>query len=216
MLSKLTWRRAALVILYLGLLAGGSVLGHHLYELLRPEMEAADPKALRAMIATATALYVVTSALPFVPGAEIGFGMILIMGSKIAVLVYSAMVAALLVAYAAGRIVPAKALAAFFDYIGLNRARDLVLHTAPLDPKARLEFLASKAPHKIVPFLLRHRYIALLVLLNLPGNSIVGGGGGIALTAGLSGLYPFPGYLATVLIAVAPIPTFVLVTGYGA
>jgi hypothetical protein len=34
----------------------------------------------------------------------------------------------------------------------------------------------------------------------------VGGGGGIALSAGMSGLYPLPAYFTTVAIAVAPVP----------
>jgi hypothetical protein len=47
------------------------------------------------------------------------------------------------------------------------------------------------------------------VALNLPGNTLLGGGGGIALMAGLSGLYPMPAYLTTVAIAVAPVPLLV-------
>lgn len=60
-----------------------------------------------------------------------------------------------------------------------------------------------------MPRLLRHRYLALAVALNLPGNTLLGGGGGIALMAGLSGLYPMPAYLTTVAIAVAPVPLLV-------
>jgi hypothetical protein len=65
----------------------------------------------------------------------------------------------------------------------------------------------------VVPFLLRHRYLALAIALNLPGNFLLGGGGGIALLAGVSRLYAVPGFLATVTCAVAPVPLAVLMFG---
>jgi hypothetical protein len=77
----------------------------------------------------------------------------------------------------------------------------------------RLTFLASKAPNRYVPFLLRHRYLALAVLVNLPGNIVIGGGGGIALVAGASRLYSLPRFVATIAIAVSPVPLAVLVFG---
>jgi hypothetical protein len=44
---------------------------------------------------------------------------------------------------------------------------------------------------------LRRRYIAPALALNIPGNALIGGGGGIALFAGVSGLYaPMPTVLA--------------------
>jgi len=49
------------------------------------------------------------------------------------------------------------------------------------------------------------RYLALMVLFNLPCNSMLGGGG-IALAAGMSGLFSFPRSVGTVLIAIAPVP----------
>jgi hypothetical protein len=61
----------------------------------------------------------------------------------------------------------------------------------------------------MVSKLVRHRYLALAFALNLPGNSLIGGGGGIALSAGMSGLYPMPAYLASVAVAVAPVPLLI-------
>jgi hypothetical protein len=42
--------------------------------------------------------------------------------------------------------------------------------------------------------------------LNVPGNGLVGGGGGIAFMVGMSGLFSLNGYILTLLIAVAPVP----------
>jgi hypothetical protein len=56
--------------------------------------------------------------------------------------------------------------------------------------------------------LLRYRYLALALAVNLPGNVILCGGGGIALMAGLSRLFdPLP-FLLTILLAVLPVPMF--------
>jgi len=77
---------------------------------------------------------------------------------------------------------------------------------APLDADARLRLLLARAPARVIPRLLRHPCLALALALNLPGNSLIGGGGGIALSAGISGLYPMRSYLATVAVAVAPVP----------
>ena len=46
----------------------------------------------------------------------------------------------------------------------------------------------ESAPTRLLPFLLRYRYVALALAFNLPGNAVLGGGGGIAMMAGLSGI----------------------------
>lgn len=203
-----------LFAIYLLLLVGGWFVGRELVEYIALDMQPHNETAANALVATAFCAYVVTSATPFVPGAEIGFGLILFLGAKIAVLVYFGMVAALLVSFLIGRFLPPSLVAAAFAYFGLTKARDLVLRVAPLRGRARLEFLTAEAPRRLVPFMLRHRYLTLVLLLNIPGNSVIGGGGGIALTAGLSGIFSFPAYLAAVLIAVAPIPMFFVISGY--
>ena len=77
----------------------------------------------------------------------------------------------------------------------------------------RFEVLIEHAPKRVVPVLLKHRYIAIIVALNVPGNAVIGGGGGIALLAGLSGLFTFPRFLASVSLAALPVPLIVLIGG---
>ena len=165
------------------------------------------------MVMTSSAAYVLASVIPFVPGAEIGLGLMMMLGSGICFLVYLSTVVALSLAYLIGRLVPARATARAFAFFGLSRARDLVLEMEPLGAEERLELLTARAPRRIIPVLLRHRYLALGVAFNLPGNTLLGGGGGIALAAGMSGLYPLSAYLVIVAIAVAPVPLIVLFGG---
>jgi hypothetical protein len=84
---------------------------------------------------------------------------------------------------------------------------------APLSRKERLAMLVDHAPRRFIPHLVRYRYIALVLAFNLPGNAVVGGGGGIALLAGLSGMFSFPHYLFATSIAALPVPLAALLVG---
>lgn len=205
------WRWLILIAIYAGLVIGGWFAGDWLVQFSAFDLKPQNESMIHKMIMTATGTFIVASATPFVPGAEIGFGLILLLGAKIAALVYVAMVAALLLSYLVGRFVPPSFIAAIFGFLGLQKAQNLALRLAPLGPIERSDVLTAAAPRKFIRALLQHRYLTLFVLLNLPGNSVVGGGGGIAFTAGMSGLYPLPAYIATILAAVAPVPlTFVI------
>ena len=166
------------------------------------------------MVMAASGIFVAASALPFVPGAEIGFGLIIVFGSRIVALVYVCMVLALVIAYFVGRFVPPSTTAALSGYIGLERTRQLVLKSAGLEISERVPMLVARAPNRLVPFLLKYRYVALALAFNLPGNSILGGGGGLSLAAGMSGLFGIVPFIVTAALAVAPVPLFILVTGY--
>lgn len=203
-------RRLVWLTVYVGLVVGGLLAGPWLASLTAYDIRPSNEPELHRMLLTATAVYVVAAALPFVPGAEIGFGMMLVLGAGIVPLVYMAMVLALALAFAVGRLVPARTLAAGFAAIGLARAAHLVHDWDGLDTEARLRTLSARAPRRIVPYLLRHRYLLLALALNLPGNTLVGGGGGIALAAGLSRLFRPAAFLVTVGLAVAPVPLLFL------
>lgn len=209
----MTRRRGLLLALYVALIAGGALLGHSLLDLVAIDVRPSNEAQVHAMIVTASAAYILASMIPFVPGAEIGLGLMMMLGSGICFLVYLSTVVALSLAYLIGRLVPARATASAFAFFGLSRARDLVLELEPLGAEQRLELLTARAPRRIIPVLLRHRYLALGVAFNLPGNTLLGGGGGIALAAGMSGLYPLSAYLVIVAIAVAPVPLIVLFGG---
>jgi hypothetical protein len=167
------------------------------------------------LLATLFLAFILCSALPFIPGAEIGFGLLMILGAEGAVAVYLAMVAALSLAFAAGRFVPVRWLAAALESLGLYRARDLVTTSMEMAMEDRTHFIEANAPSRWVPLLVRHRYVALAVLLNTPGNVVLGGGGGIAFAAGACRLFSTASFLVTILIAVAPVPLAFLLFGSG-
>jgi hypothetical protein len=93
---------------------------------------------------------------------------------------------------------------------GKKHARDLILEMEPLSPGERVTFLHKKAPAKVVPYLLNHRYLAIALLLSLPCNAVIGGGGGIGLIVGMSGLITYTRYLLLIAVSISPIPIVII------
>lgn len=149
-------------------------------------------------------LYVLFLAVPFVPGAEIGLFLLMVMGAEAALPVYGATVTALVLSFGVGRLVPLPPLVAGLRRMGMTRTADMLSSNRPL---------AGPLPGGEGPLLaqvLRHRCCALAILFNTPGNALIGGGGSIALAAGASRLVSVPAFLLTVVVAVAPVPAAIL------
>ncbi len=208
------WRRIAVVaLIYGGLLAVGYWGSGWLIGLVGVDLgTGAQSRDLHVMIA-GVVFYAALMAIPFVPGMEISLALLAVFGPKVAMALYAATVAALTLSCLIGRMLPVSLIATLFGSLGLQRAKGLVQSLQPLSAEQRLEVLIEHAPKRVVPVLLKHRYIAIMVALNVPGNAVIGGGGGIALLAGMSGLFTFPRFLASVSLAVLPVPLFVMLTG---
>ena len=185
---------------------GGSRVIDHINFQLWPEHERFIITALWLSIG----IYILWMALPFVPGIELGLALMVMLGAKGVVLVYVCTLLSLSLSFAIGRLIPLKALARFLGWLHLNKARELMLKLEPLNRSERFDVLLQGAPSKIGPFLLKHRYLMIALLLNLPGNALIGGGGGIGLVAGISKLFSFPRYLLLVGLAITPLPLLFL------
>jgi hypothetical protein len=208
------WARVALLVaIYAALFWLGNVGGSWLVRTIGFGAGHDAIIARQGLIWLALLAYVVLLAIPFVPGMEISLALFAMLGSSIALPIYVATVVALTIAFLAGRMVPARYVAALFGNLGLHRAQQLVQTLELLNAEQRLATLMDHAPRRLVPFLIRHRYIAVAFAFNLPGNALIGGGGGIALLAGLSGLFSLSGYLIAVCIAILPVPLAVVLGG---
>ena len=154
--------------------------------------------------------YILLLAIPFLPGIEVGLVLMAVLGPKGIALIYLCTVLSLSLSFLFGRLLPPRYLASFLDWFNLKRARDLVMALQPLNPEERLRYLLGTVPSRIVPSLIRRRYLIIGVLFNIPGNAMIGGGGGIGLVAGMSRLFPFPKYLLLVCLAITPGPILFL------
>jgi hypothetical protein len=137
------------------------------------------------------------------------------LGPSIVFLVYVSTLAGLSTSFIVGRLISLGALIKLFDDLRFDRTSRLLRTIEPMTMEDRLAFLVANAPNRALPLLLKHRYIALAIVLNVPGNIVIGGGGGISLMAGVSRLYSVPGFLTTIVFAVAPVPLAILVFGKG-
>jgi hypothetical protein len=183
----------------------------HLSVELTPRTE---PVIHQLLMLTASA-YILLIALPFVPGVEIGLAIILLYGREILLLVYLCTLAGLSISFLAGRVLPAATIQRLLADLALRRASDFVGRASALGPHERLDLLLSRLPGRLGPLLRRYRYVALGVALNIPGNGVIGGGGGIVFLAGLSGVFSPPAMLLTLALAISPVPLFVLALGTG-
>jgi hypothetical protein len=197
----------ALVLAALSVVAGHSLTAA-LDDLLDLRRLAQAEMRGHPLILALLLLQAVLIAIPFVPGAEIGFLLIALFGAPIAAQVYLATVAGLLLAFGAGRAVPPESAQRLLDRWRLGEAAAAVERLAQ---KAAAPPAADAPPlRRLAARLLRHRCLCLVLLINTPGNSLLGGGGGIAMAAGMSRLFTTRQFLASVLVAVAPVPVFVL------
>lgn len=204
-------RIATGIVLFLGILLFLNYGVARLSDLLSFQMWPSDVNLAVFIVFGSAVLYIVLMALPFMPGIEVGLMLMAMLGVGGIVLVYLCTVLALSLSFLAGRLLPPRYIARALGWLKLERARKLVTELEPLSAEERFRFLAQRTPSRVVPFLLRHRYLVLAVLFNVPGNAIIGGGGGIALIAGMSRLFPPLKFVLLVCVAITPVPLLFLV-----
>lgn len=203
-------RLAVKIALFLGILVFLNYSVGWFADLVAFQMwpEHADTAAFLLLVSIFS--YILLLAIPFLPGIEVGLLLMALLGTRGIVLVYLCTILALSLSFLFGRLLPARYLARALEWFHLFRARNLVIAMEPLSPEERLRFLLQRAPSRIVPFLLRRRYFVIGTLFNLPGNALIGGGGGIGLVAGMSRLFPFPKFLLLISVAIMPGPILFL------
>jgi hypothetical protein len=189
--------------------SGGGWLAHQINFQLYPRHE----PYLHLVILGSFGLYILLMTLPFMPGIEIGLTLMLFLGSKGVILVYCCTLIALSISFLIGQRIPLQKFANFLGWLHLKKVRDLILEMEPLPPGERIAILHKKAPARIVPHLLKHRYLTIALLLNLPCNAVIGGGGGIGMIVGMSGLITYTRYLLTIAVSISPVPIAIFLKG---
>jgi len=208
-LAGIALRLAVLIALILAAGQLAVIVKDQLNLQVSPENHAAYQRA----IMLATAAYVALTTLPFVPGAELGMAMLSMFGASVALLIYAATVVSLCLSYAVGRVIPPPVCCWMLRKIGATRMAALVNEIMMLPRDQRLAHITRDVTTPVVLILTRYRYVGFALMINLPGNVVFGGGGGLAMAAGLSGIFaPLPFVLA-VMVAVLPVPLAVLMMG---
>lgn len=186
---------------------------HEIRDALDLQIRPDNEQHVHRAIMLGSVAYIGLLALPFVPGAEIGIAMLAAFGPGIAPLIYITTVASMMLAFTIGRFLPIAALERVLSVLRMRRAATLVARAAPLSGDERLAMLLHGQSKRAISLALRYRYIAIALAVNTPGNSIIGGGGGIMMIAGLSRLFSPVATFITVIIAVSPVPLAMIFLG---
>jgi len=195
--------RAALLI---ALISSAFWISASIRDALDLEIMPHNEALMHKIIIVSLACYFILMSLPFLPGAEIGLTLLTVFGGAIAPAVYVATVLALALAFALGRLVPIATTARILRRLGQRRAADQLSRLDGVPNDQILDTVLSGTPARPLRGLIRFRYLVVMLLINTPGNIVVGGGGGIALVAGLSRCFHPIGFLTSVALAVLPVP----------
>ena len=168
---------------------------------------------LTGILVLSLLLYAILMAIPFVPGVEIGLSLLMMQGPGIAPFVFLATFSGLTLAFLIGQYMPYRILHGLFADLGLKSACRLLERLKPLGREARLDLMRENLPQWLGVPLIRYRYLTVVLALNVPGNAFIGGGGGIALIAGLSRTFDNRVMLICFALAVSPVPLAVYFLG---
>ncbi len=150
--------------------------------------------------------YAFLIAVPFVPGVEVGLTLMVMEGPWIAPWIYGATVLGLILAFAVGELLPDARLHRVLADLRLRRACKVIARLQPMGKAERLALLEQRAPGWSKPLVSRFRYVLVAILINLPGSTLIGGGGGLMFLAGFSRLFHTLPMIVTIMLAVAPVP----------
>lgn len=208
-LPNLGVRGVSVLAMWSIILVSGHQLSHEGFHQLRDILMSASGEIGIYGLSLGALAYVLVLALPFVPGVEIGLLLMILFGREGVIVAYVATIVGLSLAYLVAQTVPYRTTLKWMNKLGLSDATD--------NPKDAIDAIVGGrsatqgAAARSGNFLLSHRYLTLAVCLNLPGNSVLGGGGGIAALCGLSRQFHWWRYVLTLIVATAPLPLLVLV-----
>jgi hypothetical protein len=153
-------------------------------------------------------IYILLLSLPFVPGVELGILLMCLFGKEGVVSVYLATVAGLSLAFLFGRLIPPRWIDRGWERLGHSRSC-----SSQVDEIEKMADCISAGrkhlPSWLKSYLVKYRYLTIAILVNIPGNYILGGGGGISIACGTSRRISWKGFLVTIVLAVSPVPLLV-------
>lgn len=208
-LPNLGVRGISVLTMWSIILVSGHQLSHEGFHQVREFFAAASGEIGIYGLLLIAFVYVLALALPFVPGVEFGLLLMVLFGREGVIAAYVATIVGLSLAYLVAQTVPNRITLRWMNKLGLSDAAN--------NPKDAIDAIvvgrsATKgAAARLGKLLLSHRHLTLAVCLNLPGNSVLGGGGGIAALCGLSKQFHWWRYILTLIVATSPLPLLVLI-----
>jgi len=175
--ARPAWR---FVVLWLALIAAVALVLHSFVGWAMGFISAVNADAGSLMMVNilivTLIVYALLIATPFMPGIEVGVGLLLMQGASIAPYVYLATVSGLMFAYLIGSTIPLKWLRKFFCDLGLKRVCAFLDQAETTPIETRLAQQRAMLPKWLGKLTVDYKYVTIAVLLNLPGTFAIGGG----------------------------------------
>lgn len=160
------------------------------------------------------AVYALLICVPFLPSFHLSLAFMILQGPDQIWWIFWATVVGFLLPFVAGNRIPHRHLVHIFNDLHMYRIAKLVKDTHAIPRDQRSELITQMAPKWIKPLVNKWRYLAIAIALNVPGNVIIGGAGGILMVAGLSRLFAPAAILVTIIVCLCPIPILISVTDF--
>ncbi len=187
-----------------------NIAGQWLADYLNSQVWPHNPEYMDRIILALMILFFVFMSLPFFPAIEIGLLLLALVNVEGVILIYCLTIMALSLAFEVGKRLPLGVLVSLLNFFHLTKASAIFNRMAEVEQPDRLDTLREHLGSDKVLFWVNHRYVLVALLLNTPGNSVIGGGGGIAMLCGMSGILSYGRFLLTTMLAALPIPVLVI------
>ena len=192
-----------MVVLLLGLILASQFLPFPLAKAKESLLWARSNFGWEAAIIGAI-VYAILLSIPFFPGVELGWLIIMLYGKDSIILIYLFTLLGLIVSFSVGRWLGTYCVSCQSKLERFNQTYSATFNR--LVEKVHGFFSQTRCSLVFNRILQKSPYFVLAILINIPGNSLVGGGGGIALLSGLNRAISFKGFVITLIIAVSPLP----------
>ncbi len=140
------------LLILIAVVALGNLLTQWIIDGFDFEITPVNEANVHRLIMTSMIAYVILMAIPFVPAAEIGLAVMMILGPKIVPLVYLCTLISLMLGFLVGRFIPDKALVTLLKDLRLHRASRLLGELESLDARQRLNLMLTRSPRRLFPF----------------------------------------------------------------
>ena len=204
--SKFPWKLIIVLAILIGIGVGMMIGGHSAVEWIQGIAEKARTPETLIILGV---VYTTLLAIPGVPGLEVGLVMMIVFGEVGILAVYLFTVLALNISFYGGRKIPRAKLERWLTPKDVPES-ELPAYAIGQGDTMTLVFERNKFGRKLLKWTGPpggwRRYFLIGVLLNMPGNFIIGGGGGIGVFCGTSDDIKWRSYLLTTALAAAVIP----------
>ena len=196
-------------LLRLGVLAVLVVLAVFLFKWINASGAALDKNARFALVIAILLGYALLIAIPFVPAIELAATIVVMRGPEAVPYIYASTLAGLMLAYMIGRFIPDRSLQKIAGDLRLRKLEALLYNIASKTRDERLDLMRDRLPKRIAWLATDYRYLMIAVLINLPGSSLIGGGGGIMMLAAITRVFGAWAIFLTLALAIAPLPVII-------